>query len=94
MLVDVFWKFTPVNCNSCRVVEDMLPRIYTVKSLHLYGKVSTLEVLSLTIFSDHKPHNCKVKASASTVDTDILFEALEDAPRKYKRGHDDENTHY
>ena len=88
VLGDVFGEFTSVNYNGCSVVD------YMTATPNLYGKVSTFEVLSLTKFSDHKPLTCKVKASASTVDADVLLEALEDAPRKYKWDHDDESTHF
>ena len=88
VLGDAFGEFTSVNYNGCSVVD------YMAATPNLYSKVSTFKVLSLTKFSDHKPVTCNVKASASTVDADVLLDALEDAPKKYNWDHDDESTQY
>ena len=88
LLGDVLGEFTSVNYNGCSVVD------YMTATLNLYGKVTIFKVLSLTKFSDHKPLICKVKASTSTLDADMLLETLEDAARKYKWDHEDEGTHY
>lgn len=77
-LGDAMGEYTCQTYNGTSVVD------YTAVSYNLQRLVDSFRILDMTDLSDHRPCSISLNIRNSTINADILLDAMQSAPVKYK----------